>query len=148
VLPIIAPKPVLTVGNKVRSWLRGAGIQSPRGAELWSAYSSLSDPDTRQSFLRTLRSVVDYRGQAVSALNRLALRTELPVMAIWGDSDSIIPVDHAYAAHEARTDSRLEVLPGVGHFPQVEAPNEVVELIEDFIGSGDRRDVGSPELSS
>jgi pimeloyl-ACP methyl ester carboxylesterase len=148
VLPIIAPKPVLAAGNKVRSWLRGAGIQSPRGAELWSAYSSLSDGATRASFLRTLRSVVDYRGQAVSALNRLALRTELPVMAIWGDSDSIIPVDHAYAAHEARTDSRLEILPGIGHFPQVEAPNEVVELIEDFIATSERRDVGSPELSS
>src|SRR6201998_203153 len=33
VLPIIAPKPVLTAGNKVRSWLSGAGIHSPRGEE-------------------------------------------------------------------------------------------------------------------
>jgi pimeloyl-ACP methyl ester carboxylesterase len=33
VLPIIAPKPVLNVGNKLRSWFRGAGIHSPRGAE-------------------------------------------------------------------------------------------------------------------
>jgi pimeloyl-ACP methyl ester carboxylesterase len=148
VLPIIAPKPVLDVGNKLRSWLRAAGIQSPRGAELWAAYSSLSDPETRQSFLRTLRSVVDYRGQSVSALNRLSLRQGLPIMAIWGDRDGIIPVDHAYAAHEARADSRLEVLPGIGHFPQVEAPNEVVELIEDFIASSERRDVESPELRS
>ena len=43
VLPVIALKPVLSVGNKVGSWLTNAGIQSPRGAELWSAYSSLSD---------------------------------------------------------------------------------------------------------
>jgi pimeloyl-ACP methyl ester carboxylesterase len=148
VLPIIAPKPVLNVGNKLRSWLRAAGIQSPRGAELWSAYSSLSDAETRQSFLKTLRSVVDYRGQAVSALNRLRLREGLPIMAIWGDQDNIIPVDHAYAAHEARTDSRLEILPNVGHFPQVEVPNEVVELIEDFIATNDRRDVESPQPTS
>ncbi len=146
-LPIIAPQPVLSLGNKLRSWLRNAGIQSPRGAELWSAYSSLSDRETRQSFLRTLRSVVDYRGQAVSALNRLRLRAELPVMAIWGEGDGIIPVDHAYAAHRARTDSRLEVLPDVGHFPQVEAPTEVVELIEDFIATGDRHDVDTPQAS-
>ena len=59
VLPIIAPKPVLAAGNKLKSWLRSAGIQSPRGAELWSAYSSLSDPATRQSRAMsvTLRSV-------------------------------------------------------------------------------------------
>ncbi len=37
VLPIIAPKPVLTVGNALRSWFSGAGIRSPHGAELWSA---------------------------------------------------------------------------------------------------------------
>jgi pimeloyl-ACP methyl ester carboxylesterase len=148
VLPIIAPKPVLNVGNKLRSWLRSAGIHSPRGAELWSAYSSLSDRDTRESFLRTLRSVVDYRGQAVSALNRLGLRTDLPVMAIWGERDNIIPVQHAHAAHEARTDARLELLPHVGHFAHVEAPNKVVELIEDFIATSDRRDVGSPQLRS
>lgn len=145
VLPIIAPTPVLSAGNKLRSWLRSADIQSPRGAELWSAYSSLSDGQTRQSFLRTLRSVVDYRGQAVSALNRLSLREDLPVMAIWGERDGIIPVDHAYAAHEARADARLEILPDVGHFAQVEAPNQVVELIEDFIAT-DRRDAETTRL--
>ncbi|MCW2651550.1 MAG: hypothetical protein QOE41_1379 [Mycobacterium sp.] len=148
VLPIIAPQPVLTVGNRLRSWLSNAGIQSPRGAELWSAYSSLSDRQTRQSFLRTLRSVVDYRGQAVSALNRLQLRADLPAMAIWGERDTIIPVDHAYAAHEARADTRLEVLPGVGHFAQVEAPTQVVELIEDFMATGDRPHVNTPQPSS
>ena len=100
-----------------------AGIQSPRGAEVWSAYSSLADSQTRNAFLRTLRSVVDYRGQAVSALNRLHLTSDLPTMAIWGDQDQIIPVDHAHAAHAARPGSRIEVLAGVGHFPQVERPS-------------------------
>jgi pimeloyl-ACP methyl ester carboxylesterase len=126
---------VLKAGNKLRSWLGAAGIQSPRGAEMWSAYSSFADSQTRQAFLRTLRSVVDYRGQAVSALNRLHMAAELPTMAIWGDQDQIIPVAHAYAAQAARPESRLEVLEGVGHFPQVERPTEVVDLLDDFIAS-------------
>lgn len=62
-----------------------------------------------------------------------------------GERDGIIPVDHAYAAHEARTDARLEVLPDVGHFAQVEAPMRVVELIEDFIATDERRDATSPQ---
>lgn len=56
-------------------------------------------------------------------------------MAIWGEKDNIIPVDHAYAAQAAREGSRLEVLSGVGHFAQVEAPTKVLDLIEDFIAT-------------
>ena len=56
-------------------------------------------------------------------------------MAIWGDQDTIIPVGHAYAVQQARPDIRLEVLPGVGHFPQAERPAEVAELIDDFISA-------------
>lgn len=135
VMPVIAPSPVLRAGNAVKSWLSSAGLRSPRGAEMWSAYSSFGDSETRHAFLRTLRSVVDYRGQAVSALNRLNLREGLPILAIWGEDDNIIPVDHAYAALEARPDCHLEILPGVGHFAQVEAPEKVIDLLDEFIST-------------
>jgi pimeloyl-ACP methyl ester carboxylesterase len=135
VLPVVAPQPVLNLGNKLGSWLTSAGIQAPRAGEMWHAYSSLSDARTRQAFLRTLRSVVDYRGQAVSALNKLHLAAGLPTVLIWGDHDRIIPVAHAYAAHDALEGSRLEVLEGLGHFPHVEAPLPVAEILEDFISS-------------
>lgn len=135
VMPVIAPSPVLRAGNGVKSWLSSMGLRSPRGAEIWNAYSSFGDRQTRDAFLRTLRSVVDYRGQSVSALNRLRLREDLPTLAIWGEDDAIIPVDHAYSALEARPDCRLEVLPEVGHFAQVEAPSAVVDIIDDFIST-------------
>lgn len=144
IMPIIAPQPVLTAGEKVRSWFAKMGIESPRGGEIWNAYSSFSDAETRQAFLRTLRSVVDYRGQAVSALNRLNVRADIPIMAIWGERDAIIPVQHAYAALEARPDARLEVMAGVGHFPQVERPTEVVDLIDDFITSQRAAEIEQP----
>jgi pimeloyl-ACP methyl ester carboxylesterase len=136
VLPVIAARRVLAPGDRVFSWLRKAGVEAPRGEEMWRHYSSLSDGPTRQAFLRTLRSVVDHRGQAVSALSRLNSRTDFPVMAIWGEKDSMIPVQHAYAAKEVRPDVRLEVLPGVGHFPHAERPALVAELIDHFISTG------------
>jgi pimeloyl-ACP methyl ester carboxylesterase len=144
IMPIIAPPPVLSAGERVRSLFGKLGIQSPRGEEIWNAYSSFGDAETRQAFLRTLRSVVDYRGQAVSALNRLHVKADMPIMAIWGDADAIIPVDHAYAVQQTRPDVRLEVLTGVGHFPQVERPTEVVELIDDFIASNAGADIEQP----
>jgi len=110
----------------------GRGARAAAG-EMWSAYSSLVDQQTRQAFLRTLRSVVDYRGQAVSALGKIHVSHGLPTLLIWGDEDSIIPVAHGGAAHDAVPGSRLEVLPGVGHFPHVEAPTAVVDILDDFI---------------
>ncbi|OBI17784.1 alpha/beta hydrolase [Mycobacterium sp. E2327] len=135
VLPVVAPQSVLNLGNKLGSWLTSAGVQSPRAGEMWHAYSSLSDRRTRQAFLRTLRSVVDYRGQAVSALNKIHVAAGMPVLLIWGEQDRIIPVAHAYAAHDALEGSRLEVLEGIGHFPHVEAPSVVADILEDFIAS-------------
>jgi pimeloyl-ACP methyl ester carboxylesterase len=138
VLPVVAPQPVLKVGNKLGSWLTSAGIRSPRAGEMWNAYSSLGDRQTRQAFLRTLRSVVDYRGQAVSALSKIHLSHGLPTLMIWGEQDRIIPVAHGYAAHQAVPDSRLEVLAGIGHFPHVESPTAVVDIIDDFIATTPR----------
>jgi pimeloyl-ACP methyl ester carboxylesterase len=135
VLPVVAPQQVLNLGNKLGAWLTSAGIQAPRAGQMWQAYSSLSDSAGRQAFLRTLRSVVDHRGQAVSALNKLHLTEGLPVVLIWGDHDRIIPVAHAYAAHDALTGSRLEVLEGIGHFPHVEAPAAVADILENFIAT-------------
>ncbi|MCH9735059.1 MAG: alpha/beta fold hydrolase [Actinomycetia bacterium] len=140
ILPLVAPSKVVTAGNKLRSWFSASGIHSPRGAETWSAYSSLADKQTREAFLKTLRSVVDYRGQSVSALSKLNLTSTVPTMIIWGDIDRIIPIEHGYAVRDARPGCRLEVLEGVGHFPHVERPNAVVELIDDFINSTDGSD--------
>ncbi|MBC2637951.1 MULTISPECIES: alpha/beta fold hydrolase [unclassified Rhodococcus (in: high G+C Gram-positive bacteria)] len=134
-LPLVAPAAIRDAGDKVRGWLAAIGIQSVRGDEMWHAYASLSDPQTRQAFLRTLRAVVDHRGQAVSALNRLYLNAGLPTQLIWGDSDGIIPVAHGYAAHAAMPGSRLAVLDGVGHYPHLEDPAAVVRIIDDFFST-------------
>jgi pimeloyl-ACP methyl ester carboxylesterase len=53
-------------------------------------------------------------------------------LLIWGDRDRIIPVAHGY---DALPGSRLEVLAGVGHFPHVEFPTAVVDILDDFIAT-------------
>lgn len=146
VLPVIAARLLLSPGDRVWSLLRKIGVESPLGEEYWRAYCSLSDGPTRQAFLRTLRSVVDRRGQAVSALSKLNSRTDFPVMVIWGQRDTMIPVQHAYAARGVRPDVRLEVLADVGHFPHVERPVEVAELIHDFISSDADAQSGQPHV--
>lgn len=133
IMPIIAPKQVLSVGNRLLARLHRFGIEAPRTEQIWASYSSFADAPTRAAFQRTLRSVIDYRGQAVCGLSRLRAKIAVPIMVIWGDQDAVIPIGHAYATKELRPDIRLEVLSGVGHFPPAERPAAVVELIKDFV---------------
>jgi pimeloyl-ACP methyl ester carboxylesterase len=135
VLPVVAPAFVRERGNAISVWLRDHGVKSQRAAEMWQAYISLSQPENRRAFLRTLRAVVDPGGQAVDASDRLYLTESMPTLIIWGDNDKIIPVAHAHTAHAALPGSRLEIFEGAGHFPQVEAPEQFVDVVMDFIES-------------
>jgi pimeloyl-ACP methyl ester carboxylesterase len=86
-------------------------------------------------------------GQTVNAHDRLYLAEAVPTMLVWGDRDGIIPVEHAYAAHEAMPGSRLEVFPGIGHFPQSEDPAHFVEVLEDFIATTKPAPIGNRRLA-
>jgi pimeloyl-ACP methyl ester carboxylesterase len=102
-------------------------------AEVARAYASLVDRDRRAAFLATLRGVVGTSGQRVAAGDRLYLAEGVPVLIVWGARDPIIPVRHAEDAHAAIPGSRLEVFEGIGHLPQLEAPERFVAVLERFI---------------
>ena len=100
---------------------------------MWRAYRSLTEGESRRAFVRTVRSVIDPGGQSVSAADRLYLTAHMPTLIVWGDHDRVIPLEHAYRAREAIPNAKLEVMEGVGHFPQVEEPARFVEILKDFL---------------
>jgi pimeloyl-ACP methyl ester carboxylesterase len=132
-MPVLFPAIVRERGNELSRMLHRRGVRMARFGEMWRSYASLTETVNRQSFIRTLRSVIDPGGQTVSALDRLYLAGEIPTMIVWGDCDSIIPVSHAYSAHQAIPGSRLEIIKGSGHFPHVEAPERFLEVLLDFL---------------
>ena len=119
--------------NAVNRFVGRHGWKAPHLSEMWEAFASLTDVENRHAFVKTLRAVIDTGGQSVSAEDRLYLTEAMPSLIIWGDKDPIIPVDHAYSAHEAMPGSRLEIFEGVGHFPHIEAPERFVEVLTDFL---------------
>lgn len=127
------PRFARRAGEQVMRFFRERGVRAPHIAEMWSAYASLTETPNRDAFLRTVRAVVDPGGQTVSALDRLYLSSTVPTLIVWGDQDDIIPVEHAYAAHELLPRSRLEIFEGAGHFLHVEHPLRFAELLRDFV---------------
>jgi pimeloyl-ACP methyl ester carboxylesterase len=93
----------------------------------------LPEPTASSAFARTLRAVVDWRGQVVTMLDRCYLTESVPVQLIWGSKDSVIPVSHARMAHAAMPGARLDVFEGSGHFPFHDDPERFVEIVEKFI---------------
>jgi pimeloyl-ACP methyl ester carboxylesterase len=55
-----------------------------------------------------------------SAAGFAALR--MPMTLLWGEQDTITPPAQARAIAAAKPGSRLVMLPGVGHIPQIEDP--------------------------
>jgi pimeloyl-ACP methyl ester carboxylesterase len=135
VLPALTPRFVRDRGDDLVSFLHKAGFRHPRAVEMWRAYASLSELESRRAFISTLRGVIDPGGQSVNAMDRLYLAAHMPMLIIWGERDTIIPVSHARAAHDAVPGSRLEVIEGAGHFPHVEAPVRFVEILSEFMDS-------------
>jgi pimeloyl-ACP methyl ester carboxylesterase len=97
--------------------------------------AELPEPTASSAFSRTLRAVVDWRGQVVTMLDRCYLTQSVPVQLIWGEDDSVIPVSHAKMAHAAMPGSLLEIFSKSGHFPFHDYPDRFVEVVERFIDS-------------
>jgi len=114
--------------------LKAVGHDLGRDAdELRRVFESLPDGSTRGAFTRTLRSVVDWRGQVVTMLDRCYLVEKMPVLILWGEHDGVIPVSHAHVAHQALPSSELVIFEEAGHFPHHTDPERFLEVLRTFI---------------
>jgi pimeloyl-ACP methyl ester carboxylesterase len=115
---------------------RAAGWRRVRDlAEAGEALFALKDVEARRAFLRTLRGVVDARGQAVTALDRLYLADAIPMLVVWGSRDPIVPAQHADSVRELVPSARVEVFDGAGHWAHLDEPDRFCDVLLDFIAS-------------
>lgn len=103
--------------------------------DLLRVIDALPDATARAAFIRTLRAVVDWRGQVVTMMDRCYLTRGMPTMLVWGGRDTVVPVGHAHAAHRAMPGSRLEIFDDAGHFPFHADPARFVGVLEEFLDS-------------
>jgi pimeloyl-ACP methyl ester carboxylesterase len=91
-------------------------------------------PGTARALGRTLRSVVDLRGQREHLLDHAHRLARLPPLRVfWGDRDNVIPVAHAEAALRAIDGIRVHRFPRVGHYPHREAVSDFVPALISFL---------------
>ena len=89
--------------------------------------SHFSDAATVRRYLRVARAVLGELHEPFE-LDRVAV----PVLLVMGRRDAMVPHRAARRLLDAVPGSRLELLEGCGHCPQVEDAERLVELVLDF----------------
>jgi len=136
VLPLMVSSPLRGATAAVGSVLGRLGLHANADVKgMAEGFESFRDADARRAFVHTARSVIDPAGQRVDATDRLYLAAHVPSLIVWGDKDRMIPVKHAYEAHENMPGSRLEIFEGAGHFPFNDDPERFVALLLDFLAT-------------
>lgn len=101
--------------------------------ELADVKATMGEPGAIDGVLGYYWSLFDgdqNEGRASSAETDIAV----PTMVIAGDMDGAVSIDRYTLAEPAFTNGyRFEALNDIGHFPQLEAPEKVADLIIDFL---------------
>ena len=142
-MPGVGPLLAMAANRRMLAGMRDVGARlEGRGShvgvvlqQVARALRPLEHPDARKAFLHSLRSVIDLRGQRVSARDRLYLLTDFPTLVVWGERDNTIPIAHGRATHEAVPGSRFVTLPNAAHFPHIEDPGGLANALRDWLGT-------------
>ena len=102
-------------------------------------YRMNTRPGTARAFARTVRDVIDWRGQTRHVLQRVHEVAELPSIALfWGERDRVIPVEQGEALCGLLENCSLWRLPGAGHFLHWEAPQVLAEAVLAYLNGPHR----------
>ncbi len=89
---------------------------------------------TSRAFSRSVRDVINWRGQHRHFLDRAREVRDLPPVALfWGEADTLIPVQHAIDAAFLMEGVTLTRFLGCGHFPHRQEPERFVAALEEFL---------------
>jgi pimeloyl-ACP methyl ester carboxylesterase len=110
-------------------------LAGPDAGLIATVLAGLRGRKRRTAFLRTARSVIDWRGQAVSAQRQTNLLNGVPVLVIWGAKDSTIPPHHHRVFADLVPGSEALEIPGAGHYPHETNSDQVLRPIRRFLST-------------
>lgn len=92
--------------------------------------ASLAQPLAKYVYLETVDQLVP---DDIEAIEKRYREIDLPTLILWGREDVSIGVYMAFKLHRDLQESQLKVFPKVGHMPNEEVPNKVVDEMIQFM---------------
>jgi pimeloyl-ACP methyl ester carboxylesterase len=124
-------QPFMAFGTRLA--LRDAGDGLTR--EDIAALSHLnSQAGSARAFARSVRDVIDWRGQRRNFLHRVAEVKKVPaVMVLWGDRDSLIPIEQGRAFADRLPGAVFKTFEGCGHYLHNEQRETFARIVREFL---------------
>jgi pimeloyl-ACP methyl ester carboxylesterase len=124
-------QPLMAFGTHIG--MRAAG-GIPSDEEITHLKLMNARPGTARAVARTVRDVINWRGQRRHFLDRAQELEDLPPTALyWGDRDKVIPFAHALEMESLIEGATITRFNGVGHFPHHERPMQMVAALTAFL---------------
>jgi pimeloyl-ACP methyl ester carboxylesterase len=87
-----------------------------------------------RAFARTVRDLIDWRGQRRGFVQRAHEVGALPPIAVlWGECDRVIPAKHAAALTKLVDGVEVTLLNGCGHYLHHEEPELFARVVREFL---------------
>jgi pimeloyl-ACP methyl ester carboxylesterase len=92
-------------------------------------------PWAEPAFVEAARSVASWTQLHPTRLRETLKRVACPVLLLHGTRDRLVPVGLARAIASDCPDWQLQILEGIGHVPQLQAPERFVEIVGRWLGA-------------
>lgn len=146
-LTLVAPLGIKPIEGEILDFLAmtprshiAATVSRPEAPEFAEIYGGEMSPEQFVLF-SAARAETSRLGWApfmhsLSLPHRLAGLGDLPTLIVWGDADRVVPRSAMEQYRDAIPNARLEIIEGVGHRPEIEAPSAFVEVVGGFLAAG------------
>jgi len=121
------------MGVGTRLALKATGDVTSREDAAWLSSMNARSGSAR-AFARTVRDVIDWRGQRQCFFQRARELPALPPIAVfWGDRDPVIPIAHAEAFARLVEGVSVTRFEGCGHYPHHQKLDAFVDALRAFL---------------
>jgi pimeloyl-ACP methyl ester carboxylesterase len=119
----------------VEAYIRGAIVNDIGAGDFEALVEPWLSAEGRESFYRQFAQADE---KYTAEVEPLYAAIRCPVKIVWGEADPWIPLARGKALHALIAHGSFETLPGVGHLPQLEAPDRVLATLEAFLSGKGR----------
>lgn len=114
----------------IRAYVAGASHAGLTPAQADMLVAPWLGPEGQQAFYRQIAQADQtYTDEIESRYHEL----DLPVLVVWGEKDTWIPIDRAHRLTDLIPNARLELIDAAGHLVQIDQPVALATMLHDWL---------------